>query len=168
MKIEKHTVVSLHYRLQEADAQGEVIETTFGSEPLVFLYGVGQMIPEFERQLLGKAEGEDFAFGIAAAEAYGELDPDAQVELPMSVFMIDGRLAEEFLEVGKRIPMSDEQGNHLVGTVKAVGAEAVLVDFNHPMAGHDLYFTGSIESVRVATETEIAHGHVHGPGGHHH
>lgn len=168
MQIEKHKVVTLHYRLQEDNQEGELIETTFGSEPLVFLYGVGQMIPEFERQLSGKSAGEEFSFGIVADEAYGEADPEAYVELPLSVFMIDGELAEDMLEIGRRIPMSDEDGNQLVGTVLAVKEDAVLMDFNHPMAGQDLFFTGVIEEVRPATETEIAHGHVHGPGGHHH
>ncbi len=64
--------------------------------------------------------------------------------------------------------MSDDQGNRLNGMVKEVNAEGVLIDFNHPMAGIDLYFTGVIESLRAATATEMEHGHVHGPGGHHH
>lgn len=168
MQIVKHTVVSLHYRLQEDNAQGELVEETFGSEPLVFLYGVGQMIPEFERQLEGKKAGEEFAFGIVAADAYGEADPEAVVELPMTTFMVDGRLATELLEVGRTIPMADQHGHQLMGTVAEVRAETVVIDFNHPMAGQDLYFTGIVEAVREATAEELDHGHVHGPGGHHH
>lgn len=168
MQIDQHKVVTLHYRLQEDNAEGELIETTFDAEPLVFLYGVGQMIPEFERQLEGKQAGDEISFGIIAAEAYGEADPEAYVEIPLSVFMIDGELAEDILEIGNRVPMSDEDGNQLLGTVLAVKEDAVLMDFNHPMAGQDLFFNVRIESVRPATETEIAHGHVHGPGGHHH
>lgn len=168
MQIAKHTVVSLHYRLQEGDAQGALVEETFGSEPLVFLYGVGQMIPEFERQLSGKQAGEEFAFGIVASDAYGESDPEAVVELPMTTFMIDGKLATELLQVGRTIPMADQDGRQLMGTVAEVRAETVVIDFNHPMAGQDLYFTGVVESVRAATNEELDHGHVHGPGGHHH
>ena len=168
MHIEKNKVVTLHYRLQEDNAEGEQIETTFDSEPLVFMYGVGQMIPEFERQLSGKSVGDAFSFGISAADAYGETDPEAYVELPLSVFTIDGEVAEDLLEIGRRIPMSDEEGNQIVGTVLAIKDDGVLMDFNHPMAGQDLYFSVRIESVRLATESEIAHGHVHGPGGHHH
>ncbi len=168
MIIEKNTVVSLHYRLTENDVLGELVEETFGSDPLVFLYGAGQMIPEFERQLAGKASGEQFSFGIKSEEAYGGHDPNAVVLLPMSTFEVDGKVDEDMLRIGTMIPMSDDQGNRLNGMVTEVNDEGVIIDFNHPMAGVDLYFTGTIESLRAASDTEIEHGHVHGPGGHHH
>jgi FKBP-type peptidyl-prolyl cis-trans isomerase SlyD len=168
MVIDKNTVVSLHYRLTENDVLGELVEETFGGQPLVFLYGAGQMIPEFERQLAGKATGDNFAFGIKSEDAYGDSDPDAVVLLPLSTFEVDGELDGEMLQVGNVIPMSDDQGNRLNGTVVEVNADGVVIDFNHPMAGVNLFFTGTIDSVREATETEIEHGHVHGPGGHHH
>ncbi|MBI5916398.1 MAG: FKBP-type peptidyl-prolyl cis-trans isomerase [Bacteroidetes bacterium] len=168
MVIENNTVVSLHYRLTENDLLGELVEETFGGDPLIFLYGAGQMIQEFERQLAGKAAGDNFAFGIQSGDAYGEHDPDAVVLLPLSVFEHEGQLDREMLVPGNMIPMSDDQGNRLQGLVQEVTAEGVVMDFNHPMAGQDLYFTGIIESLRAATPTEIAHGHVHGEGGHHH
>ncbi len=168
MVIEQNTVVSLHYRLTESTVTGELVEETFGSEPLVFLFGAGQMIPEFERQLAGKAAGDQFAFGIKSDEAYGPHDPNAVVPLPMSTFEVDGEVDAEMLEIGTVIPMSDDQGNRLNGIVKEVNSEEVVIDFNHPMAGTDLYFTGTIESLRAATAEEVEHGHVHGPGGHHH
>ena len=168
MIIAKNTVVSLHYRLQEDNENGDMVEETFGSDPLVFLYGAGQMIPEFERQLEGKASGENFAFGIKSEEAYGEFNEEAVVLLPLDTFMVDGRIADELLVPGRMIPMSDGQGNRLNGMVQEVSEEGVVIDFNHPMAGQDLFFTGVVESVREATPEEISHGHVHGPGGHHH
>ena len=168
MVIDKNTVVSLHYRLTENDVLGELVEDTFGSEPLVFLYGAGQMIPEFERQLAGKAAGDQFAFGIKSAEAYGPADPDAVVLLPMSTFEEDGEVDQDMLRIGTVIPMSDDQGNRLNGMVREVNDEGVMIDFNHPMAGTNLFFTDTIESLRAATDTELEHGHVHGPGGHHH
>ena len=168
MVIDKNKVVTLHYKLQEGSAEGNLIEETHGKEPLVFLYGVGQMIPEFERQLAGKEEGDTFAFGIESGEAYGEYDPQAIVTIPKNSFVVDGELATDLLQVGKIIPMRDHDGNQLLGTVKEVGEEEVLMDFNHPMAGVDLYFTGNIEEIREATASELEHGHVHGPGGHHH
>jgi FKBP-type peptidyl-prolyl cis-trans isomerase SlyD len=168
MTIEQNTVVTLHYRLQADNAQGELIEETFGSDPLVFLYGAGQMIPEFERQLAGKNEGDQFAFGIASGDAYGEFDADAVAMFPLESFVIDGKLATEMLSIGNRIPMSDNEGNRLVGVVTEVSQEGVMLDFNHPMAGQDLFFSVAIESIREATPGEIEHGHVHGPGGHHH
>ncbi|MFZ4425559.1 MAG: FKBP-type peptidyl-prolyl cis-trans isomerase [Saprospiraceae bacterium] len=168
MQIENNKVVTVHYRLQDENADGELIETTLGSDPLVFLYGVGQMIPEFERQLLGKSSGDALSFRIEAADAYGEFDEDALVELPMDVFLIDGELAEDLLEIGKQIPMSDQNGNRLVGTVDEIREDSVLMDFNHPMAGVNLFFEVSVQSVRDATQEELDHGHVHGPGGHQH
>jgi FKBP-type peptidyl-prolyl cis-trans isomerase SlyD len=168
MNIQTNTVVSLHYRLTKGNLLGELVEETFGSTPLMFLYGAGQMIPEFEKQLSSKAAGDQFAFGIAADEAYGPHDPDAVVLLPLSTFEFEGKIDEEMLKPGNIIPMSDDEGNRLNAVVKQVLPNGVLVDFNHPMAGVDLYFTGTVESVRAATESEIAHGHVHGPGEHHH
>lgn len=145
-----------------------MIEETTGSEPLTYLQGIGQMIPEFERQLEGKRPGDRFSFGIQSTDAYGEYEEDAKVDIPIETFMIDGELAKDLLVVGKTIPMRDQDGGMIYGTVLHVGEEEVGMDFNHPMAGVDLYFSGTIEAVRAATSSEIEHGHVHGPGGHHH
>lgn len=165
MQIKKNTVVSLHYRLQKDNAEGDLVEETFGSDPLVFLYGAGQMIPDFEANLAGKGEGDAESFGIKAENAYGTVNPEAIVPLPKSTFVIDGKLAEDLLVVGKSIPMSDDQGRRMMGLVKEVKDEEVILDFNHPMAGQDLFFSVEIQSVRKATEEEVSHGHVHGPGG---
>ncbi|MCB0560074.1 MAG: FKBP-type peptidyl-prolyl cis-trans isomerase [Lewinellaceae bacterium] len=168
MVIDKNKVVTLHYKLQEGSAEGNLIEETHGKDPLVFLYGIGQMIPEFERQLAGKKEGDTFSFGIQSSDAYGEHDSQAIVTIPKDSFVVDGELASDLLEVDKVIPMRDGEGNQLLGTVMEVREDEVLMDFNHPMAGVDLYFTGNIESIREATASELEHGHVHGAGGHQH
>lgn len=168
MQVAKNTVVTLHYKLQRDDSNGSVIEETHGKDPLVFLYGVGQMIPEFEDNLAGKRAGDELSFGIDHLNAYGEYDPDAVIKLPISTFMVDGRIAEDMLQPGRRIPMQDQDGNRINGIVQEVSASEVMMNFNHPLAGVDLYFTVAIEEVRAATDSELAHGHVHGPGGHHH
>lgn len=168
MKIGKHTVVTLHYMLQEGDAGGHLIEETTGGEPLVFLQGIGQMIPEFERQLEGKSPGDHFAFGIKAEDAYGSYDEESKVKIPLETFVIDGELATDLLEIGRTITMRDEEGSAIQGTILDIGEKEVSMDFNHPMAGIDLFFSGKIVDVRAATSSEIDHGHVHGPGGHHH
>jgi FKBP-type peptidyl-prolyl cis-trans isomerase SlyD len=168
MIIDQNTVVTLHYKLQEDNADGELIEETQGNEPLAFLFGVGQMIPEFEANLEGKAAGDHFAFGIVHTDAYGPYDEDAVAALPLDVFMHEGELDMDMLQPGQMIPLRDEEGRMLYGTVEEVRENEVLMDFNHPMAGIDLYFTGQIESVRAATQEEIEHGHVHGAGGHQH
>lgn len=165
MQIHKNTVVTLHYKLKQDDSEGQLIEETYGSEPLIFLYGAGNMIPEFESKLEGKKSGEKFSFSIDHDKAYGEYNPDAVITVPISTFMVEGKIAKDLLEPGRRIPMRDQNGNQLNGTVKEVKKEEVVMDFNHPLAGVDLFFNGEIEEVREATETEISHGHVHGKGG---
>ena len=165
MQVGNNKVVSLHYRLQIDNAEGELVEETFGSEPLVFMYGAGQMIPDFEKNLEGKAAGDDFAFGIESQNAYGEYNPEAIVKLPLETFNMNGKTATEWMEKGMTIPMADANGNRLTGVVQDITEDGVVMDFNHPMAGQNLYFTGKIESVREATPEELAHGHVHGEGG---
>ena len=168
MIIAKHSVVTVNYKLQRDNENGELIEETFGSQPLVFLYGVGGMIPAFETNLEGKQAGDSLAFGIKSEDAYGTHDPTSVVSVPKSIFIVEGKLAEDLLVPGKVIPLQDNQGRPLQGKVVEVKGEEVVLDFNHPMADVDLYFTVQVESVRAATESEIAHGHVHGPGGHNH
>ena len=75
---------------------------------------------------------------------------------------------DESIQVGVSVPMSDNEGNHMRGKVLEITPEFVRMDFNHPLAGTDLQFEGKILEVREATQDELAHGHAHGPGGHHH
>ena len=169
MTIKQNTVVSLHYRLREGSSEGELIEETFGAEPLQFIYGVGQMISGFEANLEGKNTGDSYNFVLAPEEAYGPLDEEAIVEVPIENFSDDaGNVNREFLEVGAPINMTDEHGHHFTGMITDVKLNTVIVDFNHPMAGRHLHFSGEILEVRDATASELDHGHVHGPDGHHH
>lgn len=168
MIIEAKKVVSVHYTLTEGTAEGQLVETTKGNEPLVFIYGTGMMIPDFEKNLSGLKVGDEFAFAIKAANAYGEYDDSALVEVPKNMFEVDGKIPDGLLEVGNMLPLTDQDGNHFQGMVAWVGLDKVKLDFNHPMAGIDLFFTGHVENVRDADPSEIEHGHVHGAGGHHH
>lgn len=168
MVIETNKVVSVHYTLTEGTAEGQLVESTNGGEPLVFIFGAGMMIPDFERNLAGMKVGDKFAFGIAAANAYGEYDANALVEVPKTIFEDNGKIPDGLLEVGNMLPLQDQDGNRLNGMVAWVGLDKVKLDFNHPMAGVDLFFTGHVEALRDAEAEELAHGHVHGPGGHHH
>ena len=168
MVIEEKKVVAVHYTLTEGSADGTLVESTLGSEPLVFIYGIGQMIPDFEANLKGMKPGDPFAFGIQASDAYGEYIKDEIIELPKWTFEVDGEIPDGLLEIGNTIPMMDQSYNSLEGTVLAIGEENVKVDLNHPLAGVDLFFTGHIESIRDAEPEELEHGHVHGEGGHDH
>ena len=168
MQITKNTIVSLSYVLKRDDANGEIIEETRAGDPLVFLYGNGQMLPKFEENLSTLKSGDGFEFTLAIDDAYGEMDQDAIIDLDKSIFMIDGKADDELLTVGYAIPMRDDQGHMLQVTVFSVGDEMVRMDFNHPMAGNMLHFKGNVIEVRQASDEELSHGHAHGAGGHQH
>lgn len=161
-------VVSLNYRLTRDTEKGELIEETYGNQPLTFIYGVGMMIPKFEAELTGLAVGDKFSFGIPAAEAYGVNDPTMIVDLPLDMFKKDGVLDNEMIKIGNLLPMQDNQGNRMDGLIVELGEETLKMDFNHPLSSQDLHFTGDIVSAREATAEELEHGHVHGEGGHQH
>lgn len=170
MKIEKDKVVSVTYDLKSSLGKTDErthVETADINHPLVFLFGSGGLIPDFEKNLVGKTTGDTFDFSIDAANGYGETDPAALVNLPVDIFKVDGVLDIKMLQTGNVIPLTDDQGNRMNAKVVKIDGENVLMDFNHPLAGHNLHFKGNIVEVRNATAEEIAHGHVHtGHGGH--
>ncbi len=168
MIIEKNSVVSLTYELRSPDANGEVVEISDKNHPLVFLFGTGGMLESFERHLAGLKKGDEFHFTLESHEAYGDIEADAVVDLPIENFMVDGKLPEDVLTPGKVLTMQDQDGYPLRGVVKSRSLETVKMDFNHPMAGKNLNFKGNILEIRKASAEELSHGHVHGPGGHHH
>jgi FKBP-type peptidyl-prolyl cis-trans isomerase SlyD len=168
MQILPNKVVSLSYTLKLNDANGEVIEVADNSNPLVFIYGTGNMLPRFEENLSTLAAGDPFEFTLASHDAYGEFDLDAVIELSKDIFRVDGQIEEGLLEVNSIIPMQDNEGHVLQGKIVSVDLGSVRMDFNHPMAGKTLHFNGTILDVREATADELSHGHVHGEGGHQH
>ena len=168
MVIEQNKVVLCHYTLRESTAGGQLIESTEGSEPLGYIHGIGMMIPLFEQNLEGKAAGDSFEFGIPAADGYGEYDAESVAEIPKAAFNLGEMNPDDVFVEGEMLPLQDENGNMMQGIIAEVKGDTVIVDFNHPMAGVDLYFIGQVAGVRDATAEEIEHGHVHGEGGHNH
>jgi FKBP-type peptidyl-prolyl cis-trans isomerase SlyD len=167
MKIATNAVVSVSYQLH-ANLPGQEkthIETTDQSHPLTFLYGVGGLIPGFERNLDGLSTGEKFDFIIEPNDAYGENDPNAIINLPIDIFKVDNVVDFEVLKAGNVLPMSDNEGNQMNGKVVSFNNEFVTMDFNHPLSGQILHFSGEVVDVREASPEEISHGHVH--NGHH-
>ncbi len=156
MQISKDKVAAIHYTLR--DDRGEVLDTSDGREPLYYLHGAGNLIPGMEEGLEGKEKGDKLSLKIAPEKGYGQLDPDMVQKVPRSAF--GGQ------EVREGMKFSTNQGG--VVTVKEVGLDSVTVDANHPLAGVTLNFDVEIMEVRNATSEELSHGHVHGPGGHHH
>jgi len=163
----KNKVISVDYQLFKDTAEGEMIESTEGKEPLVFLSGLGQMIPDFESNVVELSAGDKFSFGIKSENAYGKRTEEAVIELDQEMFMKEGKLAEEVV-IGNVLPLQDQNGQVHPAKVMSVNKKTVTVDVNHPLADQDLHFTGSVVEVRDATEEELSHGHVHGSGGHAH
>lgn len=156
MQITKDKVAAIHYTLR--DNEGTIIDTSDGRDPLYYLHGAGNLILGMEEGLEGKATGDKFQLKIAPEKGYGEKDPSMTQKVPRSAF------GEQ--EVKKGMKFSTDKGD--VVTITDVGLESVTVDANHPLAGVELNFAVEIVEVRNATDEEITHGHVHGPGGHQH
>ncbi|MBN2635357.1 MAG: FKBP-type peptidyl-prolyl cis-trans isomerase [Prolixibacteraceae bacterium] len=156
MEIGKYSMVTLTYDLRLDNENGEMVEQATVEKPLQFLYGAGVMLPKFESQLAGLREGEPFSIKLNVNEAYGEVNEDAVVELPKHVFLVDGNFDDELIKVGNTVPMMSSNGQRLNGLVLEVNDENVKMDFNHPLAGEDLYFAGKVVEVREASEEEVA------------
>ena len=165
MKIEKHTVQSVTYTLI---VDGEVVDMAEKEKPMSFIQGIGMMVPGFESNSEGLTADSSYDFKLSPEEAYGHYEEEAVVDLPISTFMVDGKVNEDLLSVGQVVPMQDQDGSPLNGTVIELSEEMVKVDFNHMLAGKELNFSGDILEVRKATQAEIDHGHVHEPEGHEH
>jgi FKBP-type peptidyl-prolyl cis-trans isomerase SlyD len=170
MTISEDTVVTVNYYLtaSKGSATEELIEQTSVEDPFIFLYGFGGVLPDFEGNLNGKQKGDKFDFRIGFEKGYGKIEKDYVVEIDRSTFEVDGKFDDERIKLNQEVEMNDQDGNPLVGKVLQITDKIVEMDFNHPLAGHDLHFIGEILDVRTATEEELEHGHVHGEGGHHH
>lgn len=170
MQIDNHTVVAISYHLKLQDEQGdfEVVEVVDKEDPMYFIWGLSGLPEQFENNLLGLSVGDTFNFRIPPDKGYGEIDPEAIVDLPRSLFEGEGVNTEELLVLGNSIPMTNEEGDRLQGIVVDLGKDTVTLNFNHPLAGREMDFSGEILSVREATQAELDHGHVHGEGGFYH
>ncbi|KAA0993219.1 FKBP-type peptidyl-prolyl cis-trans isomerase [Dyadobacter aurulentus] len=170
MKVEKNNVIALTYSLQIPDSDGEmdVVEVVNENDPMYFIHGISGLPEGFENQIEGLAAGDTFDFTVTAEEGYGEYDEEAVVELPKAVFQMEDVNQDELLQIGNIIPMTNEDGERMHGQVVEVKGDVVVMNFNHPLAGKEMHFSGQIVSIRPATPEEISHGHVHGAGGVHH
>jgi FKBP-type peptidyl-prolyl cis-trans isomerase SlyD len=155
MKIEKNKVISLIYELRESNSEGRIIEALEESKPMTFIYGSGRLLPHFESGLIFLEKGDDFSFILNSGEAYGEKMENMIIDVPLSVFETDGKIDENICKVGNVIPMKDSNGNRLDGVINEITDTYVKMDFNHPLAGVDLCFTGKIIDIRDATDKEL-------------
>ncbi len=166
MKITANKSVSAEYELYVDGAEGgepELMEKATEQKPLSFIYGVGMMLPKFEENLFGLSVGDKFDFSISAEDAYGMYEDENVIDLDRSIFEIDGKLDEKMIFAGNVVPLMDSEGNRLNAQVVEVNNTHVKVDLNHPLAGENLRFKGSVLEVREATEQELAS--LYGGGG---
>jgi FKBP-type peptidyl-prolyl cis-trans isomerase SlyD len=154
-------VISFHYTL--TDPSGKVLDSSRESEPLQFLSGTGAILEHLESALLKMKVGDKQLVNLTAEQGYGIYHEDRVIEVERAQV---AHLKE--LKVGDQLAASGPNGEPVVLTVKTLGFEKVSLDGNHPLAGVDLRFDVEMMETRPATDEEIAHGHAHGPGGHHH
>jgi len=164
MKVKQDTVASVHYTGTHPES-GEVFDSSEGRDPLMFLVGHGQMIPGFEEEIIGAEVGERREFTLEPERAYGQRDENAVLQIEKSNF--EDLEKEGVLEVGIQLVAQMPQGPAPFKIIE-IGEDMVTADFNHELAGKSLTFSVEVVEVRAATDEEKAHGHAHGPGGHHH
>lgn len=160
MQIANRHAVSFHYTL--TDGQGNVIDSSDGREPLAYIHGEGHIVPGLEKALEGRSVGDQFKVDVAPEEGYGPRHPELVQVVPRAAFQ-----GVDDLQPGMQFQGRNDQGAINV-TISKIEGDNVTVDGNHPLAGQTLHFAVEITGVREATDDELAHGHVHGEGGHHH
>jgi FKBP-type peptidyl-prolyl cis-trans isomerase SlyD len=160
MQVARDTVVVIHYTLTN-DA-GEVLDSSAGGHPLAYLHGGGTLVAGLEAALVGKSAGDKLLVSLPVEQAYGPHDAKLVQQVPKRSFQGVGAI-----KPGMRFTAQTEHGPRQV-LVTRVSGDMVTVDGNHPLAGQALNFDVEITEVRAASADELAHGHVHGPGGHHH
>lgn len=158
MNIGQDAVVGIHYTLRNDG--GEVLDSSEGRDPLYFLQGHGNLIIGLEEELAGKATGDKLMVSIPPEKGYGIRDPKMIQQVPASQFQ-----GAENIQPGMQFQAQGPDGGGYIVTVTEVTTETVTVDANHALAGETLHFEVEVTEVRAATSDEIAHGHVHGPGG---
>ncbi|OHX66290.1 FKBP-type peptidyl-prolyl cis-trans isomerase [Flammeovirga pacifica] len=157
MKAIKDTVVTIAYNLYDENAEGTLLQEVKSDDAFEFLFGYKDVLPHFEEALKGKEKGHSFEFGIVKDEAYGDFQQQAVIKIPKEVFNIEDKVdQEQILKVGNVLPMVGPDEMPMEGEVKEVHEDHVVMDFNHPLSGKNLYFTGEILDVRAATEEEMA------------
>ena len=156
MKIDQNKMVSIIYELRETNTNGRILEELKENKPLNFIFGTGRLLPAFEGNLLSLDSGDSFSFNLSVDKAYGERREEMIIDVPLSVFANDGKVDENICRVGNEVPMVDSSGNPFYGVINEILEDFVKMDFNHPLAGVDLFFSGRIIDIREATEEEIA------------
>lgn len=160
MVISDKKVVRIDYTLK--NAEGLVLDSSEGGEPLAYLHGAQQIVPGLERELVGLEAGQSKDVVVAPEDGYGLPDPEGVFGVPRAAFPAGAQLA-----VGDTFVGEDDEGAQVPVRVVEVREDSIVVDANHPLAGVTLYFHVEVRDVRDATLEELTHSHAHGPGGAH-
>ncbi len=160
MAIAQNSVVTIHYTLK--DDAGEVIDSSREGDPVAYLHGHGNLVPGLERELEGKSTGDKVNVSVTPEHGYGDYDKQLVQQVPRRALQGIANV-----RVGMRLQAQTPEGPRAVVITRLVG-DMVTIDGNHPLAGKNLNFDVEVTDVREATEEELAHGHVHGEGGHQH
>lgn len=160
MTIQDNCVVAIDYTLK--DKNGNVLDSSSGKDPLYYLHGKRNIIPGLEKELTGKKQDDELTVVVSPDEGYGQRQDALMTEVSKQELA-----GVPNLEVGIQLQAQTAQGVQIF-TVAAIDGDTVTLDGNHPLAGEELHFSVTVKSVREATQEELDHGHVHGPGGHHH
>ena len=146
--IKEGAIIEVTYELFIDDENGEMVESTLEQGPMRFTFKVDPMIEGFEKGLAGLNVGDEFRISIPCAEAYGDEQEEYYMEFPKRDFMEeDGEFDEDVFAVGEVIPMETPEGHQVQGVVEEVKLNSVVIDFNHPLAGENLFFKGHVVSV---------------------
>jgi FKBP-type peptidyl-prolyl cis-trans isomerase SlyD len=158
--VQKDVVVSMEYTLH---VDNEEIDSSKGQDPLQFLVGYGNIISGLEREMMGMRVGDSKDVVIQPADAYGEFDEEAFMEVSRDAFPADMSIEE-----GSELTVRDDEGQARYARVDAIDGDNVTLNFNHPLAGDELHFNVKVLDLREPTAEELEHGHVHQGDGHHH
>lgn len=160
LMIGQNSVVSMHYTLKNDD--GDVLDSSEGKAPMVYLHGANNLIPGLEVELTGKSEGATFSASIPPDQAYGEYNEDFTQVLSRDIFE-----GVDSIEVGMSFIAQGDNGEQRQVRVSHIDGDDITIDANHPLAGLTLHFDVEVVDVREATPQEIEHGHVHADGADH-
>lgn len=155
MQIAENRAVAIDYTLR--NEAGEVLDSSEGMQPLVYLHGAANIISGLEQALVGKVAGDSLEVSVEPEDAYGEYQADLVATLGRSMFE-----GVEELEVGMQFHASAPDGGMQIVTIRDIDGDDVTVDGNHPLAGQRLHFQVKVVEVREATADELEHGHIHG------
>lgn len=148
MKAEKGSQISVDYKLYIDDPSGDLVEETNAEEPYTFTLGSGEQFEAFDKHIIGLKKGDSFSFAVLKEDAFGDYVDESVVEVPKKTFEHEGKLDAGIFELYNVVPMKDKEGNEFSGVIIAIGEDNITLDFNHPLAGENIWFDGVILDVK--------------------